>query len=248
MNVQINPTLKPLIQELKDTQIKYYLVSTAFYRFCNENRLEEVWDQYYKIAKDSRNYFPMGTDYKPFDSEEALVILLNERFNLGDRKSFDWVLCLVLTSFINWSNKPINLDNIFKDLKQLNVDENYRVELKRAYDVHKFLYEKTESIKVPLKSAERETKLISFNEKKKLWIKYIAKSEIQKVVDELIDFGIEKGFDEFLILSNRWYSIQNDFHKGVIKREDFDLENNRIVQSLLNFVRNIENTEGYIKH
>lgn len=236
----IHPTLKPLIQELKVTPIKYYLASTEFSRLCNEKNFERTWDKFYKEAERSRNFVSVGFNHEAFDSENALISLLDAAFSEENRKSFDWIVCFILIGFVKWSKEEVELSNIFRDLKHLNVNENFRVELKQVYDSQKIIYQKKGKSQIEKRPIIQEAKQLSFEEKKKNWIKYIAKAEVQKVVDELIDFGIENDLDQFLILSNRWHSMQSDFHKGIMKRDDFELENNKIVHSLLNFVKNIE--------
>ena len=87
---------------------------------------------------------------------------------------------------------------------------------------------------------------ISFVEKKKNWHKLIAKSEIEKVVDEIIDFGVENEND-IIALSSRWHSLKIKYHQGVTKADDFNIENNKIVHALLDFIKNLKDTEGVKK-
>ncbi len=239
----IHPTLKPLIQELKATRIKYYLASTEFDRLCNEKKIEEVWDSFIKEAEESSKSFILGFDHKAFDSENALISLLHHAFLKEDRKFFDWVICFVLIGFLKWSKEEVGLSNIFRDLKHLNVNEGYRVELKQGYDIHKAIHQKAEEIEIKKKPIIIKEKLLSFENKRKIWKKAIAKAEIENVVNEIIESGIDNE-DDFIALSGRWNSLQNKYHKGVMKEEDVTIENNKIIHALLSLIKNLTGTEG----
>jgi hypothetical protein len=152
----------------------------------------------------------------------------------------------ILIDFLGWSSDFLNFDNVILDIRALGFPTNMIPTIESHYQVHKSKFSSNQ-INNSKKEAIEEPKNVviqASNNKKQFWIKAIAKADIHKVVDELIDFGIENDLDQFLILSNRWHSMQNDFHKGIMKRDDFELENNKIVQALLNFVKNIEDTEG----
>jgi Effector-associated domain 11 len=131
-----------------------------------------------------------------------------------------------------------------KLLRQLsNYNEAYRyTSIREALIFIKhFLIIDSEDDLVVLK--EEKTNSKSDKTKKNSWLKLIAEAKIKELVDELVEFGIEKHEDDLLLISNRWYTLQNDVQNGVIKRDDYDLENNKITKSLISFVRELKITE-----
>ncbi len=245
MDTEISPTLKPLIHELKGLSVGYYLASADFERACNRYKIEAAWDSVLKRVENNRKYVLLGDDHKPFDSQDALIIFLNSLFKDNNRDIFDKLIYIVLYGFISWSKKEeINLTNILKDLSELQMNKDLLSKLENYYSKYKSQFKITRKSNIELEKVEILEAAPKFEEKKKNWLKFISKAQIEKVVDELIDLGVEDSSNMLVGLSSRWHTLQNDYHKGVLKREEYEIENNKIVHALSNFVKNLENTEG----
>ena len=171
MDIDVSPTLKPLFHELGEISVRYYLASADFERACNTHKCEAIWDEALQYVENKRNYISIGYDHKPFDSEKALIFLLNAYFKQNKRQDFDWLISFVLGGFMSWSKKQINLDNILKDLNQLQINIEYSSTLKQLYSSHKSQFLKNERVAAPIfESVETN---ISFQQKKKFWMKLI---------------------------------------------------------------------------
>ena len=244
---KIHPKLKPLVHDLKESGIRYFLASADFERDCIESGVANSWDSFYQQAVENRGFIATNFDHKAYDSENALIYLLEWAISLDDEQhQLNNYLSLILTCFIKWSPKELFFDDIFKDLKLLNINKNLISDIERSYAKHK-LNVKKKLLKKQKNSLKADTqKNISFVEKKKNWHKLVSKSEIEKVVNEIIDFGVENEND-IIALSSRWHSLKIKYHQGVTKEDDFNIENNKIVHALLDFIKNLKDTEGLKK-
>ncbi len=85
--------------------------------------------------------------------------------------------------------------------------------------------------------------------KKKNWLIDISEAKYDKVIKEIRDIAIEQNKDEWigniLNISSRWFTLNDQIIKGTGNQHDISIELNRINQSLLHFVKNLEDTEGY---
>ena len=243
MYIEINPTLKPLIYELKEVVIGDYLASVDFERVCNTNQFEETWDMALKhIQKNTRRYFP--GDYKSSDSQEALILLLDSFFKKNDKDSFYRWIYIVLDGFIEWCrNKEINLTNILKDLANLQMNEELLSKLKNHYLEYK------SQLKITFKSSaivEIVETVPTFEEKKKNCRTAIADANTLKVIKELTIYGLNEGDNESILLVSRWNQNSKNYSQGVITYEVYDTINAQINKSILVFIDNLQpNTEGY---
>lgn len=159
---------------------------------------------------------------------------------------------LFLIDFINAAKFKIEFEDILEDTKILREKDNERILLLSAYEQHKLKFDNKEisrfnEIQMQQKdiSIEKfiEKTLTEIETKKKNWIKSIAKAEIEKVVDEIIEYGVENE-NNIIALSSRWHSLKSKYNKGVMKEDEFNIENNKIVHALLDFIKNLKDTEG----
>jgi len=129
--IETIPKIKPLIEDIKSIHIGYYLKSNDFNRYVIELGIDELWNSAFKKAKSLRTYFSLGFDHDVFDSQDALILLLNDFFQ-KDFNFFSELLTKVLVGFIQHSEEFVKIDNIIKDLQLINFPETQIEEIKKT--------------------------------------------------------------------------------------------------------------------
>jgi Effector-associated domain 11 len=208
------------------------------------------WLEKYEIdkTKETITFYYTGLGYDEFYTEMIQVltfekslegIVLNERKSLVESiENYLWVSSK--TDFISY------LDKVKNEIRFINIHLEQYEEAKNLVFIEKTLNEITEYIDTKFGNNYQylqNKSVITIRQEKKIWLKLVAEDKIKELVDELIEFGIEKGEDDLLLISNRWYALQKDVQNGIIKRDDYDLENNKITKSLISFVRELKITE-----
>lgn len=133
MDVKAIPTIEPLINDLNDLHIGYYLKTNQFKKFCVRNGIENIWSEAFTLAKDARTYFSLDLDHEPFDCQDALILLLNYYFN-NNRVSFHEIVSRIVTDFVHWSSDKIDLTPIIEDFELLKFPDNFIRELQSIKD------------------------------------------------------------------------------------------------------------------
>ena len=237
---KIDPYLSPIYKESIDLGILEYLKSRNFERISVQ----------YGIMSGARAKLIAESN------QENYADFLNS-LQTGYTPPQHRFIVLFLADFINWLNYKVDLDNIIQDVKNLRVEIEARQKFRIAYEKYQkesvdFEIQRTERPIFPTKKLSLETekkgevkeKLFDgFGDLKIKWKKTIADGNIKVVVDEIIDYGVEDDND-IIALSSRWHSLKTKYHQGVTKEDDFIIENNKIVHALLNFIKNLKDTEG----
>ena len=82
---------------------------------------------------------------------------------------------------------------------------------------------------------------------KKKWLRLISEAKYEKVIEEIRDIAIDEDKNEWLEnilnISSRWHLLQEQIHKNIGNQADISTELNKINQALLNFIRNLNDTE-----
>lgn len=257
--------LKTLVNELKDLGIESFLISNEYTRICNEGGFGEVWNKtQYNIE------FPLkfsGRYINKYDvCYEAFCQILNKFYLALIIDSFETYLSITLIGFLSYRNLGNRFEKVIQDLDFLKISienketiyqsyyqnvlrtvENERQrkkeEAKRQEEIERKRLLRNEKKNSSLNVKAPQIEISSFDNKKKNWKLLISKAEIQKVADEIIEYGVENE-DDIIALSSRWNSLQIKYHKGVMKDDDFSIENNKIVQALIDLIKKLKNTEG----
>ena len=250
MNNKIHPYLKPLIHDLKEYEIGYFLASSDFERACIEcgGGIANTWDVFYQEAIGNRKFVSIDFDHKIYDSENAFICLLEWAIRLEDKQhNLDNWLSFILTGFMGWSKKELFFDDVFKDLELLILDKDRLIDIQDCYKTHKLKFSKAHKKR---NSSNLKTKIqssISFTEKKKDWIILISEAKHENTIKEIRDIAIKQNKEEWISsivnISSRWYLLQEQIHKGIGNQIDISIELNKINESLLNFIRNLNDTE-----
>ncbi len=75
---------------------------------------------------------------------------------------------------------------------------------------------------------------------KKQLLKLIAESKIDELFKSLTESEILMDHDNIIMLSSRWNKISRDVNKGILDRDKYDLEFNKIIKSLVEFVKSLD--------
>lgn len=120
------PTIKPIINTLRETNIGYFLASKEFERFCVTIGFQDNWSHAYEFAKNKRSFVALSIDHKPFDCVDALVALLNTYFE-KKLSSFYFLLYNVVAQYQNWPNREYEIDfiSLKSDLEAIKADVEY---------------------------------------------------------------------------------------------------------------------------
>jgi Effector-associated domain 11 len=265
--IEVNFKIKTLLSELDNTNIKYYLNSNDFDRVCNRNNFGVIWSNhkgYFEKPYIIRNIHP---DFYSI-AFNAYCNILNIAFNDLDFVFFEHFLGVSLIDFLDTrtlSNEK-GFEKIIDDLLYLNIslkiissiEASLYANLTRVEEIKR--KKKVEEEKKILETEKKRTLRLdkklntdniiikktienSFESRKKNWIRSISKAKIEEVVVEIIEYGVDNNHD-IVALSSRWHSLKDKYNKGVMKEDDFGIENNKIVHALLDFIKNMKNTEG----
>ena len=240
MNTSFNPKLALLFKDLNNISIENFLVSTSFNRILIKHNYLEDWEiALIEIHKSKPLNISLlsvmssnsNNQQRAIDYLLSFKWLLNAFYVRNHINHFNILLIETLCEFVSWRKGEVNLNEIIKDIDLLEIDKN--------------LINKFQSVYTPnnTNNLQKNLNQQNFVDLKRNWIKSISKAEIEKVVDEIIEYGVENEND-IIALSSRWHSLKTKYNKGIMKEDDFNIENNKIVNSLLDFIKNLKDTEG----
>jgi hypothetical protein len=126
MSIQPLPILEPLVKDLQDLHIGYYLKTNRFKKFMVKHGWHEIWNSVYNEAKKSRNYFSVDLDHEPFDCQDGLTILFNSAYN-RNRDLFYEIVFEVIKQFGDWDEKEIQLpyDTLIEDFELIGFPQDF---------------------------------------------------------------------------------------------------------------------------
>lgn len=248
--------LKLLVADLEKIDFASFLITIEFDRYCIENGIEELWDYFYQkivvvVVKSNFIFFT-----RKRHCYEALNLLLDhlfrlkpiKEFRLKPIKEFNDVIHILLEGFIQWNEKEINLDDIFKDLSLINFPEAALDNLKNLHQ------NKQEKIKTNQKNiiahkepdiVESPKNLVSQNQKEN-WINKIAEDDVETVIDELKKLIAHKSYqnkqNEIVNLTSRWHRLEKSRMNNTQSFDEINRESNQINEALLSFIKNLKNS------
>jgi hypothetical protein len=232
------PILMPLYKDTIDLGILEYFKTRNFERLCVKLGISG-----------SQGVIRLMNNPNPDDYGKYL-----SHFFSGYSNPYFTAIADMLIGFLENSSELLDFKDIIVDIKVANFPQKDidRV-VNSYYNEHKprFINENINNVNDQniTKTKQLESNflnIISIKDssiQKKNWIKDISKAEIEKVVDEIIEYGVDNNHD-IIALSSRWHSLKDKYNKGVMKEDDFGIENNKIVHALLDFIKNMKNTEG----
>jgi Effector-associated domain 11 len=202
------------------------------------------WLDKYEIDKinETVTLYYTGKGYEEFYSEMVVVltfektledIILNEKSRLvGSIEETLWTLSK--TDFIDY------LIKIKNELRFIKIHLEKYEEAKKLAFIEKIITEISEYI--DNKFGKNYEFLNSFtqptnNVNKKQLITLIAESKIDELFTELSNLGLFMDNIEILLLSSRWNNIRQDLSKGILERDKYDLEANKIIKTLAEFIK-----------
>ena len=125
MGININPELKPLYANLLRLGISRYLITQRFDNLCIENNLDQLWESCESHVRSLSNVIVISPGYSG-DARDGLGFFLEQLFNLGKEQFLD-VVGKIITDFIEWSNKEIDIIKVKESLINLGYD-SYKIE------------------------------------------------------------------------------------------------------------------------
>lgn len=71
-------------------------------------------------------------------------------------------------------------------------------------------------------------------------LRLVGEAKIDIVVKLLLEYGVNGINADILLLTSRWHIVQRDFKNGILERDNYDLENNKIIQTLISFIKDLD--------
>lgn len=71
------------------------------------------------------------------------------------------------------------------------------------------------------------------------WKILIATGEYELLCKELTDYSLSEGDNDLLMQVSRLSKLEKDYKVGILKRNEYDLESNRIINSILSFIQKL---------
>ena len=119
MRLDIKKDLKGIYNYLLNEDIRSYLLSDDFKEFCEKNLdIKEIWSESEKYAN-NMNFLLLSFRGKSEIIEVSFVIFLEKIINLGKDKFLEIIL-KIIKDFMKPKNREVNLDDIYKNIKNLN--------------------------------------------------------------------------------------------------------------------------------
>jgi len=119
MRIDIKKDLKGIYNYLLNEDIRSYLLSDDFKEFCDKNLdIKEIWNESEKYAN-NMNFLLLSFRGKSEIIEVSFVIFLEKITNLGKDKFLEIIL-KIIKDFMKSKNREVNLDDIHKNIKNLN--------------------------------------------------------------------------------------------------------------------------------
>jgi len=119
MRLDIKKDLKGIYNYLLNEDIRSYFLSDDFKEFCEKNLdIKEIWSESEKYAN-NMNFLLLSFRGKSEIIEVSFVIFLEKITNLGKDKFLEIIL-KIIKDFMKSKNREVNLDDIYKNIKNLN--------------------------------------------------------------------------------------------------------------------------------
>ncbi len=119
MRLDIKKDLRELYNYLLKEDIKTYLLSNDFKEFCEKNLdIKDIWSESEKYAN-NMNFLLFSFRGKSEIIEISFGIFLEKITNLGKDKFLEIIL-KIIKDFMSFKNREVNLDDIYKNIKNLN--------------------------------------------------------------------------------------------------------------------------------
>ena len=129
----LEPKIKPLYRDLKEEVKVYNLASTDFDRYALKNNLEKIWNQAIEAYERENSVVMFGYDMTSFDRQEALRIMMNWAIR-SSQSDFNTIISIILSGFIEWNNKEIDLEKVFEYLELSGLEKRSTAELREKMD------------------------------------------------------------------------------------------------------------------
>jgi len=119
MRLDIKKDLKGIYNYLLNEDIRSYFLSDDFKEFCEKNLdIKEIWSESEKYAN-NMNFLLFSFRGKSEIIEISFGIFLEKITNLGKDKFLEIIL-KIIKDFMKSKNREVNLDDIYKNIKNLN--------------------------------------------------------------------------------------------------------------------------------
>lgn len=119
MRLDIKKDLRELYNYLLKEDIKTYLLSDDFKEFCEKNLdIKEIWSESERYAN-NMNFLLFSFRGKSEIIEISLGIFIEKIANLGKDKFLEIIL-KIIKDYMKSKNREVNLDDIYKNIKNLN--------------------------------------------------------------------------------------------------------------------------------
>ncbi len=243
---QVDSKIKPLISDLKKTNIDYYLASSNFERLTVRHGFDSLWDNAFREAERNRSVVWLGEDHKAWDSEEALILLLDRSFR-AKRETFDQIVFIIFSGYIDWVENSIEMDDIFSDLEILDFPNDWFNEMKEKYEAkrEKIRVREAKKLKAEEKINERKIDFLAILETKRVeWIDKISMAKTEEAITDLKNFALETKNDdlieEIVNQSQRWFRLQRKIRDNVLDSDKEQIESNKVNKALLEIINTLK--------
>lgn len=244
---QVDSKIKPLISDLKETNIDSYLASSNFERLTVRHGFDSLWDYAFREAERNRRVVWLGKDHKKWDSEGALILLLDRAFK-ENKETFEQLVHVIFSGYINWIENEVDLEDIFSDLEILSFPEDW---LNEMIDKHR---SKSKEIRIreakKLKEQDEESQnkidFLAILETKRIeWIDKISMAKTEEAISDLKNFALEIKNDdligEIVNQSQRWFGLQRKVRENILDSDKEQIECNKINKALLEIINTLKN-------
>ncbi|MEZ5040301.1 MAG: hypothetical protein R2828_10425 [Saprospiraceae bacterium] len=236
-----------MISDIDNLEIGNFLASSEYERIAIRQGFGDAWQKASRMAQSNRMVFMVGHDHKPGDSKDAFILLMDS-FYRTDQDLFDKFVYSSLKGFVNWNYNEIELDNIFEDLKLLEFPGDWLTDLYSIYleKVRLILNNKKLDAQLNPEDVDEEF-LIKENEllkaQKRSWIQQLSKAEIEKVIDQILEYATKTDdsalLEKIINQSSRFHRIKNKVRDGTINFDTETLEVNKVNKALIALIEGI---------
>lgn len=237
--------LKPLITDIENISIGYYLETSSFERLSIKNGFDSIWQQFYEYEKENRLGIILGHNHKPGDCKNALILIIKRLF-INEKELLNKILYHTFKGFIDWNFNEIDLYNIFEDLQILDFPEDCLKELRQKYIVKNEVIlnnKKIAKLEEDLSEDMKIQKSEIISAKKSEWLRLVQTSELEEVIKQLSEYcennSTKTNRDEVINLSARFYRIQSKVREQIINIDIENRELNKINKAIIEIIDKI---------
>lgn len=132
MGIELHTNIKPLIANLRRSNIGEYLATNDFSILMLEKDYDRVWEMAKRdISGNSSGVITISRRIQRYQS--AFELILNSLF-IKDNGEFRIILILVLENFIGWNKSTIDIDKLLTILGNLNVPQSDLSHIKSIFE------------------------------------------------------------------------------------------------------------------